>query len=244
MTTSGSTIISLTRNQFIAAAMRKTGSLSKGQTPDTEDYSNGMEALNNLLAELQTKGMPLWSLLQTTVTMVAGQTSYTIGSGQATNVAFPLKVMQAWVEPTAGGARQDLLNTTFFDFNRLPLGDNNRGTPNQYNYQPFINYGKLRLWPIPDASSVALNTLTIAYMSPFEVFTAASETAYVPQEWNNTIIYGLAYLLAPELGLSLNDRAALRNDYESHLAMALEFGSEEGSVFIQPNWEGKRNGIY
>jgi len=239
MSTSGVTVIEMDRDEFIAAAMRKCGELAKGQTPDDEDLANFGEALNNLVAELQTLGMPLWSKLTSTVTMVAAQQTYTIGVGQTINQAFPLKVLQAWTEPIAGGGKQPLEPNSVYDFQILPTNSGSSGTPSQYMYQPFINYGKLHLWPTPDANTVATRTLTISYMAPFEGFAAAANTPYFPREWNNTLIYGLAYLIAPELGLPINDCKALEQKYEKHREMAIDFGLEQASITFAPDSQGR-----
>jgi hypothetical protein len=234
MATSGTTTTELTRDTIIAAAMRKIGALAKGQDPDAEDLSTGAEALNNLVAQFQTLGMPLWSMKTSTITMVASQQTYTIGVGQAISQAFPLKIIQVWMEPTSGGGRQPLMPSAVYDFYLLPSNSGSTGSPSQYMYQPFINYGKLHLWPIPDASTVANKTLTISYIAPFDEFTAAGNTPYFPKEWNNALIYGLASLLAPEIGLSLNDRASLQREAKDHLDLALDFGMENASITFAP----------
>ena len=239
MTTSGQTIIEMDRDSICSAALRKIGAIALGQTPSATEITNATEALNNLVAEFQTLGMPLWSRKDHTVTMVAGQTSYTIGIGQASNFAFPLKILQAWTVPTAGGAIQELWPNAIDVFNRLPTS-NASGTPSQYNYQPFINYGVLRLWPQPDATTVANRTLHISYMSPFEGFEDADNTPYFPREWNNALIYGLTDLLAPEYGIPLNDRGMLKKEAKDHLETALDFGMENASLTFSPQ-ESYRN---
>jgi hypothetical protein len=95
MTTSGSTIIEMNTSTIIAAALRKLGALALGQTPASAETTNGTEALNNLVAEFQTLGMPLWSQKTYSPTLVAGQSLYLICVGQAVNTPFPLKILQA-----------------------------------------------------------------------------------------------------------------------------------------------------
>lgn len=235
MTTSGTTTTQLSRNTIVAAAMRKIGALAQGQTPSTEEYSISTEALNNLVAEFQTMGMPLWSTVTSNITMVASQETYTIGVGQTINQAFPLKIIQAWTEDSSGGGRQPLVEQAVYDFYLLPLGSTTAGTPSQFMYQPFINYGKLHLWPKPNAASVSTKTLTISYITPFEDFVSSSDTPYFPKEWNNALVYGLANLLAPEFGVPLQDRGMLNKEAERHLEIALDFGLEQASIMFQPN---------
>jgi hypothetical protein len=243
MTTSGVTIIEMTRDTFISAALRKIGALSLGQSPQTAEITNAAEALNNLVAEFQTMGMPLWSRLTASPVMVAGQSQYLLGVGQATNIPFPLKILQAWTTPIAGGSKQILTPNAIDDFNTFPSSASTTGSPSQYMYQPRINIGELNIWPTPDAATVASRTLTISYLSPFEGFTSAGNTPYFPREWNNAIIYGLASLLAPEYGVPLNDRGMLIKEADQHLQLALDFGLEQASITFQPteNWD---NGVY
>lgn len=234
MATSGVTNTQLTRDSIIAGALRKLGVLAKGESPDSEDLSTGTEALNNLLAQFQTLGMPLWSRITSNITMVAGQQTYTIGVGQSINQAFPLKIIQAWTEPTAGGARQPIVEMSIYDFNILPSSTQASGTPAQFSYQPFINYGQLKLWPAPDTSAASSRTLTISYMRPFDEFVSSTDTPYFPKEWNNALIYGLASLLAPEFQIPLNDRSVLKKEAEEHLNIALDFGLENASITFAP----------
>lgn len=232
MTTSGTTIIEMNRDSIVSAALRKIGAIALGQTPSTTEVTNATEGLNNLVAEFQTMGMPLWARLTTLVPMSTTST-YTIGIGQTTNFAFPLKILQAWTVDSGGGSIQELWPNAIDNFNRLPTGGAN-GTPSQYNYQPFINYGVLKIWPTPDATTVSTRSLYISYTTPFEGFVSAADTPYFPREWNNALIYGLADLLAPEYGVPLNDRGMLKKEAKDHLDTALDFGLENASLTFMP----------
>jgi len=80
MSTSGNTSYEATRDSLIAAAMRKCGALSKGESPDSEDLTNGTEALNGIVTRFATLGMPLWKRIELAVTLVAGTANYTISN--------------------------------------------------------------------------------------------------------------------------------------------------------------------
>ena len=55
-----STILTFTRDQLITLAIKRLGILAQGQSPSTEDLADGASYLGTLVAELRTKGMPLW----------------------------------------------------------------------------------------------------------------------------------------------------------------------------------------
>ena len=112
MTTSGTTIYQLSRNDIVAAALRKLGVLAAGQTPSAEDYTNGGVSLNALVAEFRSKGMPLWARKSYSFTPVVSTGTYEIGIGKTFNTAYPLHVVQAY--------RQDGTNTTKIEMQIIP----------------------------------------------------------------------------------------------------------------------------
>lgn len=232
MTTSNQTIGELTRDSIITAAMRKIGALAKGQTPDSEDLSNGQAALNAMLMGFQSDGMPLWKLTKHNLTMATSTTSYVIGVGQTVNIPYALKLHQVLRVPTVTGTPIPLEQKSIYEYNRLPT--NNTGTPVSFAYTPSTNYGTLRIWPAPAATDVSQYTLDLWYQKPFDLFTNASETIDFPQYWQEAVIYGLAVRIAPEYGVPINDRQILEKEASFFYDKALSFGTEDASFFIQP----------
>lgn len=236
MATSGITVNQLTRDQLVNAALRKLGVLSKGQSADTNQITTASEALNNLVVEFQTVGMPLWARKTLVVTMITGQVEYTIGVGQTINVPFPMRVYQATLQIPNSGSQIDLQPAPLYNFALYPTSG--EGIPVVYNYTPKINIGVLSVWPTPDASVPVGTTVTLVYQSPFEVFVAATDTPDFPQEWNNAIIYNLALLLAPEYTIPVLTMSFLEKQAEKHLDAAMSNMVEEGSLFMQVDRSG------
>lgn len=237
MATSNQTIYELSRDSIIKAAMRKLGVLAKGQTPDSEDLTNGMVALNSLVAGLQGLGMTVWKRTTTAITPVLNTMDYQIGKTLATDIPFPLRIEHAYMLETATGIRTDMSPLGRQRFDQLKSLSNS-GRPVQYTYQPKINRGVLSVWPAPDATTVASYTINIYYRAPFEGFTAANETPDFPQEWQNVLVYGLAVSLAPEFGIPLNDRSQLLKEYAMFLDMATGVTEQDESIFFQVNTDG------
>jgi hypothetical protein len=233
MATSGSTLWQLTRNELIAAAIRKLARYDKNATPDSVDYTNGAEALNAVIAELQAIGMPLWARNEYTFSLTAGQATYTIGVGQALNTPFPLKVSQAVLLDTADDTRLDMHIGSIYEYNRYP-SINTSGSPVHFFYQPKINLGEIKIWPTPDTTAASRKTIKIVYQRPFEDFTASGETLDFPKEWHQTIIYKLAAALAPEFAVPLQDRQLLMQEAMQHQTTAESFGNDETSIYFSP----------
>lgn len=233
MSTSGTTVLEMTRDSIINAALRKIGVVGEGVVANAEQLSTGAEALNTLVQEFATLGMPLWKRTELAISMVTNQRDYTIGIGQTLNVPFPMKISEATFEYTGSDTQQDVEIKANYDFNLLP--SDSQGIVVCMKYQPYINYGVVSVWPKP---STANGTLTITYQKPYDVFTAGGETPDFPQEWQNALIYNLALLLSDEYSLPIPDKQWLEKQAARHLTQALDFGTEEGSITFSPSTNG------
>lgn len=228
MASSGVTAYTYTRDQIINAALRKLTVLSEGVSANSTQLSTGAEALNLLVLQLQPLGLTLWSRKTTTVTMVAGTSSYTLSAPK------PLRILQAYRRNTADQTNVDVEILPDYDFNLLP--PSSTGVPTSVTYQPKVGQGILKVWPTPSSSMPAGTTLYVVNQSEIEVFTAGSETPDFPQEWYLTLVYQLAVMLAPEYGIPREDRSALEKEAEKYLTTVLGLGMEDGSIYVRPEW--------
>lgn len=236
MATSGITANQLTRDQIILAAVRKLGVVADGQTLSTENYNNGASALNVLIGEFRTLGMPLWARQSYTITPVASTSSYNIGSGQTINTPYPVKLLQAYRNDTSSSSRVQMDIVPDYNFNMLPSSSS--GLPIQISYTPRVNYGVLKMWPTPDSTAASGSTVTIVYQRPTEYTSASGDTMDIPEEWLKAVIFQLAVDLAPEWGVPVPDRQALQIHAEKALSKALDFGFEDGSLYFQVDRRG------
>ena len=174
--------------------------------------------------------MPLWARSEYTFTPTTN--TYTIGTGMTLSTPFPVKLLQAF--RTESNAKIPLEIVAREDFNILPTSSN--GSPIKINYQSFVNYGTISLWPTPTSTNTA--TITLVYQRPYQYFTASTETADFPEEWYNAIIYHLAVRLAPEWGVPLPDRQMLLQEAKMYTEDAAMVGQEDGSFYLAPerNW--------
>jgi hypothetical protein len=235
MATSGSYDWKLNRDQVITAALRKLAVLPSGGSPSTAQTNDGSDALNAILKAFHADGMPLWAITSTTFSCVAGTASYSIGVGQTINTVAPLKVIQA-LYTVSGNAPVPMNIYTRNDFNQLPILSTITGTPVNLYYQPLeAEQGTIRVWPTPDTTT----SITIHYQRPFTDMDAAANDLDFPNYWTQAIIYNLAWSLAPEYGVPPTDRNILAQEATFWKKEALNYGSEEGSVYFQPDIVGR-----
>jgi len=232
------TSFNVTKTQLIAGALRLIGALSQGETATAAQTSEASEALNLMIKAWEADGMPLWGLTTIAIPIVAGQTTYQIAVGSEVNVAKPLKVIQAWNRNTTGSVDTPMRIITKSEY--AILGNKtSQGMPIQLYYNPQKSIGELSLFPTPDSTSQANNQIYITYQRPYDDITLDADTPDFPQEWLEALKYGLAVRLAPEYGLPTADRNLLSQEAKSIKDLALSFGVEEGSYFMQVtrrNW--------
>ena len=218
------------RDDIITAALRKLGVLPSGASPSTNQLNDGVSALNAILKAFQADGMPLWKIIAYNFTVTSGTSTYNIGPTQTLNTNKPLRVIQALRTPNSG-VNVPMNIYTRYDFELLP--NDATGDPVNIYYQPLETYGVIQLWPTPDNSTTSI---TISYQSPYEDMTGASDDLDFPSEWTQAVIYNLAWALAPEYGIPPIDRSMIQKEAQYWHDYALSMGTEEGGLFIQPDW--------
>ena len=236
MATSGITVNQLSRDTIINAALRKCQILQEGQTANANQLTSGAEALNALVTEFVSIGMPIWKRTDRDITLVTSQSTYIIGVGQSINGAYPTHLLQVRLLEPDSNSLQYVEIKADYDFKLLPT--NATGIPVTCSYKPQVNLGTLSVWPTPDSSVPAGTLLKITYTTPFEVFSVGTDTPDFPQEWNNALVYGLAGLLADEYALPIQDKQWLDRQAEKHISTALANGTEDGSWYFQIEREG------
>jgi hypothetical protein len=256
VTTSLSTNYSTTRDTIIARALRICGTIGQGETPSAVAVTETAEALNDLVKQLATDGMPLWKVKVMTAFAFTATQTYNIGIGSTVNQTAPLKVIQAWTrDNTVASLPLDspMLVVTNQDYNFMG-SKLATGRPNQVWYNPpgagIITVsdlvGVLTVYPLPDANSITNLTCVLVAHLPFDDFDASTDIPDFPSYWYNAIKWLLAADIAYENGVGLAERSMIAKRADAHKQAALSFGSEEGSMFLRPTvqYQGVGGGNY
>src|SRR4030067_3116551 len=109
MATSGIYTFTVTRDEIIKAALRSLGAFGKGASLDTEDQTNGQEALNLILKNWSDKGLPIWAVQRVTIPMLSGVGSYTIGPSGVANLLYkPKRLLSAYLRNNTANTDTDI----------------------------------------------------------------------------------------------------------------------------------------
>lgn len=222
---------------MIQASYRKLGAGSDGDTLSPEDMAYGLMAFQELLAEAGGGGgMVLPSILPETITMVVGQTEYTIGEDGAPDrdAVRPNQIDNAFIRRTGSGSN--------FDYPVQIIGQNafarivdkdisGSNYPEYLWYNPTVPNGTVTVYRPPADT----DTLFLYYPKQFIDGATVDDDIMIdlgiPRNYNNPLIYMLAIDLAPELGIDPPAAVVARADKGERALMALAAqNSNEGMV--------------
>ena len=232
MAISSSYNFATSRNEIIAGALRILGVIGEGDTPSTNQYTTGAEALNMLVKAWENDGLPIWLIKKQQITLISGTNTYAIGEGQTTNVGKPLKIYQAFYHDTASAVDIPMTSLSQQEYNMLS-NKTIAGRPIQFYYEALRSYGNLYTFPTPDANAASDGSIYILYQSPFSDFDGSTDEPDVPQEFYRALKYALANDLAFEYGYPSKDRQDLERRSEQYKAQAFSFNQEEESFNFQ-----------
>lgn len=250
MATSGSANWGLNRDEVITLALRRINAVAQGETPTATAISEAAVALNALVKEWEADGMPLWKISTFNFAPTANTSSYQITVGGTVNRYPPLKILQAWYRNTSVTPNTDTpINLiTRSDYNLLTPKATTAGVISQLYYDVPGNQGQtsqqplgtVYVWNTPNASFASSNQIYCVGQFPYEDFDSSTDYPDFPPNWNNALAWNLAVDLAPEYGVPLGNVAQMTKRADRAKANALMNGPEEGSLYIQPSYYGRR----
>lgn len=220
--------------EIITDALRLLGALEEGGTASASQITDCLPSFEMYIKGLTKYGLHLWSINShgETITLGAG-----IATVSTTNT--PVKILEA-IFRDSDGNDTNLIPLTREEYWALPDKDLS-GEPSQFFFDPLDDAEDARstiyLWPVPDATA-ATGTLEVVYQTHTEDVDDgtgdADNTLGMPQEWLETVKYGLATRLAPMYGYPVRERNLLLQEYQLMLQETLAWDTEQESVYLRP----------
>lgn len=181
-------------NDFAAAALRLLNVIQPGEDPPSEDGTVAFDVLNRWIDALGTQRQTIYFLTRTTLTLVSGTASYTIGTGGTINIARPL-----WIDHA--GLVIDTSASTVSEVTIRVLTDDEYARWSQktlqsslaaaiwYDHNWSAGLGLIRPLPIPNVGTTQLVLYTPTAIVQF----ADQSTDYTfPPGYQRAIVHNLA----------------------------------------------------
>jgi len=115
------------------------------------------------------------------------------------------------------------------EFDKLPR--EGEGEPTQLYYDRRLENGVINVWNTPVENCLYME---IDYVESIDPLDTSREMPDFTDQFVEAVIYNLAYKLAIEYGVPVDDLAALKNEADNLLEMADLHDNEDCSIFLQP----------
>jgi hypothetical protein len=218
MASSGQTTFDLAIDDVIEQAFEQIG----GQPISGEEARSARIALNLLLTEWQNRGVLLWKLVNTPVTVTTSVTSYTLDSDIIDSLQTTINV---------NGNDLEMNRITYQDYMKLP-DKTQTGRPTQFTFLRGKDNVSMTVWPTPD-QTYTMNLFTMTRIQ--DVTASAIQTADLPFRFLPALVDGLAYKMSMRRpGVDPSKISFLKQQYEETFAFALEEDRQRTSMFIRP----------
>lgn len=184
---------------MVSRAMRLARVLGKGETPDEDESADGLTALNAMLDSWSIERLFVYYMVEESLTLVANQATYTMGSGGNLNTTRPTRIDDSCFIRDSGF---DYPLTLIDDGQYSSICAKSTATSNVPEFlfadmqNPLV---RLNFYAVPSSANVA----HIKSWKQLQQFTALTDVLALPPGYQRAIEYSLAEEFGPEFGVQI-----------------------------------------
>ena len=219
MTTSGTYNFSMDIDEVIQEASEMIG----GEQTLGNEPKSARRSINLLLQDWQNRGVMLWSIGTSTVSLTTSVTAY----------AFSSAIVDV-LEAVHNRDNRDiqLQRISMEEYMKIP-NKGQTGRTTQYAIRNGRDFATMYLWPIPENSTDTIKIETFTYLQ--DVNKSAVETADISHKFLPCLTAGLAYNMAIKRpGVDMNRINMLKTEYEERILRAMEQDRERTNLLLKP----------
>ena len=218
MATSGTYSFSMDIDEVIQEAMEMIG----GEVTLGEEPRSARRSINLLLQDWQNRGIQLWTINTTAVTVTTSVTAYSLD-------AHNIDVIEAVVN--RDNIDLQLERISMEEYLKIPR-KGQTGRPTQYAVRRERDNPEVYLWPIPENSTDKIKIETVKY---FQDVSRSSQTADISRRFYPCLTAGTAYFMSMKRpGVDMGRIQMLKAEYEERLLRAQEEDKERASLYLKP----------
>lgn len=220
MATSGTYEFNLDIDEIIREAieMLGNGTIAGNEIPSAK------RSLNLLLTDWQNRGISLWTVDTTAVSVAASTTSVDLSASTVDVLGAVWKV--------SSNSEISMERISMEEYLDLP-NKSKTGRPSQFAVRRFRDAPTVYLYPIPDNSTGSFKFEQFKKIQ--DVTRTAVENADVPSRFLPCLTAGLAYYMSMKRpNMDINKIGMLKQNYLELLTNAMEEDRERTSLFFRP----------
>lgn len=183
---------------LVTGALRKIGQYAPGETLDPSDAQDALDTFNGMLDLWSAQHLAVYNQVETVQNLVAGQASYTVGSGGDFAIVRPLTLSKAYSRLTTGSSGVDFpcQISTLDRYAGIGLKSQPGPWPKIAYYNAGVPLGTLYVWPVP-TSNIEFHLWSDDVFASL----ALSDVVNLPRGYFMGLQYSLAELLCSEYGM-------------------------------------------
>lgn len=178
--------------EIITRSMRLIGVLSEGETPNAQESSDCLFALNGLMGSLGNSPQMIFARTNQALPLVANTSSYTIGPSGGLVTTRPIEVLEA-SNLLYQGVTYPLVKWTLPDYQQITVTTSG-GIPTGFYAQMDMPNITLTFWPVP-AAAMTFNMWSDKQITEF---TSLTQQLVMPPGYDRALAFILAVEVAPE----------------------------------------------
>lgn len=219
MSSSGTYNFSMDIDEVIQEASEMIG----GEQTLGHEPKSARRSINLLLQDWQNRGVMLWSVDTSTVSLTTSVTAYSFSSAT-------VDVLEA--VHNRDNRDIQLQRISMEEYMKIP-NKGQTGRTTQYAIRNGRDNPTMYLWPIPENSTDTIKVETFTYLQ--DVNKSAIETADVSRKFLPCLTAGLAYNMAIKRpGVDMQRISMLKTEYEERMARAMEQDRERTNLLLKP----------
>ena len=219
MASSGTYNFSMDIDEVIQEASEMIG----GEQTLGNEPKSARRSINLLLQDWQNRGVMLWSVGTSTVSLTTSVTSYAFASAT-------VDVLEA--VHSRDGQDIQLQRISMEEYMKIP-NKGQTGRTTQYAIRNGRDFPTMHLWPIPENSTDTIKVETFTYLQ--DVDKSAVQTADISRKFLPCLTAGLAYNMGMKRpGVDMARISMLKGEYEERMARAMEQDRERTNLLIKP----------
>jgi len=209
-------------SDLLKGALRVATVIGRGFTPSAEDYSDALEACNQMLNSWSARQVLVPYRTRESFTPSASQASYTFGDGGDFDSQRPIAIEGITV--TAGGADHPLNEMDLAQYNALPV-KTTQGIPSNYYFEPTYSTSTIYFDYKPSTSY----TITID-----SIFQQIGDQVSLPPGYDEAIKFNLAVRLCTEYGRPIPPAVAALAQESYNAIYAQSMGLRKVYMSVDP----------
>lgn len=186
--------------QMITRGMRLARAIGKGEALDSDEASDGLNALNTMLDSWRTERLFVYQVVQGSYSWASSVTSKTIGSGGDISASWPVKIDSAYIVDSSSQWYPLFILEDRRQYDGIVIKSTTSTLPGYLFIDKAYPLATIYLFPVPSAAI----TLKLNTWQTLQSFSALTTELALPPGYQRAIEYNFAVEFGPEFGQDIS----------------------------------------